>query len=402
MKSMERALLYLSIIAFMVLANRHSIIPYSGTLVCGTPYTEELLIIDKNTSFKASASPIILDRYTLILKGAVLTIEPGVTVKVGNHVGIICYGIIKAEGTSTTPINITGVKEGQAPWTGAWANIILGGTTASKSTFKHCIISGSGGLHYPPYPPGFHPQDPIEIRPIGMNPEVDFVYGGAIVCCNASPLIENCTFSSNRTKVHGGAILLMHGANAIITGNRFVDNYAGLSGGAIMARDSAPAIENNLFENNKSGKSGGAIQLLDTSGLTLKNNVFKNNSVENGLGGAVFAAIKGSLRVSNNTFSTSRADAGGAFMGMFVNMHMDHCNFIKNNADLSGGGLYLSEATAILEKCGFSQNSASSGGAIYGITSGLKTTDCSFSVNVPNNVEFSYSASSGASSGTSN
>ncbi|MBK1818069.1 tandem-95 repeat protein [Luteolibacter yonseiensis] len=134
--------------------------------------------------------------------------------------------------------------------------------------------------------------------------------GGAILNISSSPTIQNCVFRDNHAR-NGGAVAstgtpgYLFGSD--ITGCRFENNTAELTGGAI-SYNSSVSIENCIFKNNRAG-SGGAVALNGTTaGLSfnLKNGLFFGNRSLDGRGGAI--SSQGiSLRLTNSTFYGNQA-----------------------------------------------------------------------------------------------
>lgn len=84
-----------------------------------------------------------------IRDGAVLTIEPGVTVKLQQHAGIYVVGIgaaIVAEGTEASPILFTSAKA--VPQPGDWVSVGFNSDESASSSLKYCIFEYGGSQVY--------------------------------------------------------------------------------------------------------------------------------------------------------------------------------------------------------------------------------------------------------------
>jgi len=168
----------------------------------------------------------------------------------------------------------------------------------------------------------------------------------------ASPLIINCLIRENESN-YGGS-LYNSGKEGIsspsIQSCKFIDNK-GSNGSAMFSNGymgvSNPVVVDCLFERNIATHSGGAIFLFanqGTSGLSIRNCIFKDNEGE--LGGAIGAFEASGLSSSN-----------------IVN-----CLFLGNEASRYGGALYHSgesNFSSYILNCTFSENTTGMlGGAI--------------------------------------
>lgn len=183
--------------------------------------------------------------------------------------------------------------------------------------------------------------------------------------------IENCTFSNNSAGVnaannsrpvllkvngHGGAVLirLAKVQNAVIkiTDSNFFNNHAEVDGGGVYF---------SLSEN------------FSSSLITLVNNHFVNNSVQESSGGAVSVNIfrfsfKNSFFIRNCTFEGNGANSGGAFGIALYDTSLEsirypdsasfvNCYFFKNTARNEGTAVGLF-ALVHVDEVGFPVNFA--------------------------------------------
>jgi predicted outer membrane repeat protein len=111
-------------------------------------------------------------------------------------------------------------------------------------------------------------------------------YGGAVCFRHSRPDISYCEFTGNISTGIGGAISLEY-TDAMVSKNRFRENYSGL-GGAMGYLRSAPdrIVEGNLFVNNSCLFFGGAIAFIKACPLVLHNTITDNQS--SSYGGAVY------------------------------------------------------------------------------------------------------------------
>lgn len=153
--------------------------------------------------------------------------------------------------------------------------------------------------------------------------------------------IRNLTFENGLVNDGEGGAIYSRGALTLIN-TTFINNQAGLNGGAISQYTNGPVmIRNSTFTGNTSGGSGGAIFVREAD-LTIENSTFDQNTATNG-GGAVDTYLVGDLRIADTTFSANRTDSG------------------------VGGALNLSESTSTLQNLTFTANEANWGGAIHSV-----------------------------------
>ena len=165
------------------------------------------------------------------------------------------------------------------------------------------------------------------------NPDVDYLYWGAGVCCmNASPTIKCNVITGNTgpydmtgddsqqwTLCYGGGIGCVR-SNAIITQNVIKDNSA-FAGGGMMTELGDPKITNNLIYNNSAYYGGGVI--IFYAGQLINNTIVGNDvnlsqpDNENINGGNVYTASYeelGQCMIVNNIICNAKS-GGGIFSG---------------------------------------------------------------------------------------
>lgn len=168
-------------------------------------------------------------------------------------------------------------------------------------------------------------------------------YGGAIDS-HADFTIKNCTFESNESSVHGGAITSFGGKN-YIENCTFNNNKAGVNGGAIFYTDdlSAPTIRRSTFTNNYASNNGGAIFVSEHTDFDISYSNLTNNKCGKN-GGAIFL---GQLRSTNHYFRNMTIEynkcgneGGGVYADACgcntADIKLFGWNKIRNNANIYG------------------------------------------------------------------
>lgn len=181
--------------------------------------------------------------------------------------------------------------------------------------------------------------------------------GGAIYIYSDYNLITNCTFTNCTALDNGGAIYVSGDYN-IINDSKYFNNEAFNDGGAVYLLGTDCCVNNSYFESNSADEDGGAIYSKGTTGFDIDNCTFVNNSA-GVYGGAV--ALENPSLVNGSVFENNSALAAGAIFSNDELAVFDSL-FDQNTAEI-GGALVLSDDTAI-SNSNITNNNASSGGAI--------------------------------------
>ena len=164
-------------------------------------------------------------------------------------------------------------------------------------------------------------------------------HGGAIMWTGANGKVLNSTFTSNNATKNGGAIYMQGSkqdgvihdcSNITVDGSRFVDNYAGVNGGALDWYEGAhdSTLSNSIFINNTAERSGGAVYWYGHDG-TILNSTFENNRA------------KGNVSANDSYGNENKGGHGGAIMWTGANGKVLNSTFRQNNATKNGGAIYM-------------------------------------------------------------
>jgi len=243
-------------------------------------------------------------------------------------------------------------------------------------------IDNSGGAvflgHYPVdyffgtpfYYPGYEPPkneakfidttfiDNIAEPNVPQDQEDRYVsYGGAAAFVEGSmPIFDNCTFNSNLATVGGG--MYWESSDPVIGDCNFVENV-GLRGGGVYFVGGSSEIRQSIFSGNEANGekgSGGGIHCFDVNALIADCTLTDNDA--NGSGGGIY--ISGSEEVMVNhcliTDNSANRDGGGISANWNSEPNIVNCTIVGNlvtGNDFEsgyGGGLsctYESFATVI-------------------------------------------------------
>ena len=192
---------------------------------------------------------------------------------------------------------------------------------------------------------------------------INFNVSGTITLGSSLPAIAN-TSPGSLTIDGSGQSITVDGANSfqILSVN---------SGAALNLRNLTIAHGNE--QSIPEGEDGGGVENKGT--LTVTNCTFSDNAA--GLGGGAIANV-GTLTVTTSTFTGNNASSAGG-IDNFGTLTVTDSTFSNNIAN-NGGGI-LNGATVTLTNCTFSGNIAAIGGGLENVGSTLLVTNCTFSGN---------------------
>ena len=220
-------------------------------------------------------------------------------------------------------------------------------STEAKIVRSSFTSNSGGSIHNVPFALEFTAEDLILIALFGDSYKYPLT-GAAIAVTQSNIGISDCVFEGNRAQI-GGAIFVEQLSNVTITDTSFERNFATChlsrcTSGAIYLGNSSMTVFNSTFFGNKLVDNhelvllyGGVFGLFESTLIAEQCN-FINSGIEN----ASFSYDKDSVGViyGNNTMLTIRNSA-----------------FISNS-NASTGVLSVSNATCIITKTTFENNSA--------------------------------------------
>ena len=296
---------------------------------------------------------------------------------------------------NTTFINNTAKNQGGAIFTNKGVDVI--NSTFTNNTQTANLTSYGGAAIYSSSKGNVNVTNSTFDNNNGYN-------GGVIYCNSGLVTLINSNFTNNVARSNGGVVYGTKGVN--VTNSIFEKNSAATSGGAIYSSVGMNIIGSTFEEN--SAKSGSAV--YGNKGMNITNSRFDNNTASNygavynggdsitvvnsnftgntaGTGGAIYNTAKGFVTVINSTFTqNSVTNFGGAIHSTsngFVKVY--NSTFVNNYAKNYGGAISTKTNVTVVNSI-FSDNAASSGGAIYTDDKGLmNVTDSRFNNNTATN-----------------
>jgi hypothetical protein len=210
----------------------------------------------------------------------------------------------------------------------------------NHSRFLRCFCTADGGALYSHTSPLIILNSVIENCGSNAN-------GGAFFIQHNTPQsykIINNLFKKDYAPVGGGGAILISNGNqtALISGNTFFLCKAG-DGGGMYCPAGNPNILSNKFINNTASNSGGALYISSACNAYLKNNLMTNNTASTGAGGAFIIASNSNPFIVNNTICNNYANTGGGATNMATNCDPVFKNNIiyGNNAGMLGSQIAM-------------------------------------------------------------
>jgi hypothetical protein len=271
---------------------------------------------------------------------ALLTIQPGVEVRVESNKVVEVIGFLTATGSAAEPIVFTRAKT-NAGWQGIFFNF-----TGEGSELAHCRIAGATK--------------------------------SGVRATNAVPLLRSCVFADNSSPTEGGGLLVFNEGyklppllieSCLFTNNTSLANGAGAS---VRSGTNTVVVSNSSFLDNKANPTsksadgfGGGLYLNGIARIT--NSSFNRNSVQGSwraYGGGAYLQGSGSLHnsamVANACSSANYTYGGGVFLrGTFILRNCIVAFNSVNSAIMGAAGVYQdgsAGASAAMRNCAIVYN----------------------------------------------
>jgi hypothetical protein len=190
--------------------------------------------------------------------------------------------------------------------------------------------------------------------------------------------VVGCEFDGNIAD-SGGAIYVVD-ADLSIGDSVFTDNAAARFAGAVRTGGDGVVVSivGATFENNDAlDGNGGAIDHSGAGAIVeVFDSVFSGNTATS-TGAAIFANLASDVTLlrcgffDNVAVGTGSEDTGGAYISGTARVLVEDCDFERNLAPGSGGGLRFNNSSGSVVGSRFIGNEASRGGAILVVGNGL-------------------------------
>lgn len=185
--------------------------------------------------------------------------------------------------------------------------------------------------------------------------------GGGILCeVGASPSIMDCIFEGNRS-----AAVACYDSDPKIAGCVFADN-SGFAGGALFCCNASPLVRECEFLRNAAEGGGGAVYAETNRAPYFEHCLFRENTTGYGGGACMFLGCSPTSFFYCQFHDNTAAHTAGAvwLFAAFQISQFDWCTFAGNSSQ--HGTIALAKSSqAHLSQCTFYGNSTSSGGTLH-------------------------------------
>ena len=199
--------------------------------------------------------------------------------------------------------------------------------------------------------------------------------GGAIYSSETLTL-TNCVFFSNTAASSGGGVYVGTKGKVTVASCRFIDNTSGNEGGGLAVNaEGAIAVTRSIASGNVAGGGGGGFYLYGagTKASTIKVDgctILNNSATGASKGGGLiidFNDESGKVSLVNTIISGNSGAKGGGLYLDGGRLTMNKCIFTQNTATDLGGAMAASgPGTLVIKNSRFEKNSAGTGGgALY-------------------------------------
>lgn len=218
------------------------------------------------------------------------------------------------------------------------------------------------------------------------NRDIDFL--GKAITLKSLNGPNDCIIDCNGTESNphrGFYFRYEYDVNSVLYGLTITNGYQSYGGGISYERSSGLTIIDCIFRNNSAKNDGGGIN-NEVSNLTLRKCSFIENSAKRS-GGGMSNLGSSSILIQCSFTKNSAREFSGAMCNEFSDSTLRQCSFIENSVEQyhinSGGGMYNYKSSANLFDCSFTENTDD------GIYNGEKSyskknsvfTNCSFTGN---------------------
>jgi predicted outer membrane repeat protein len=172
--------------------------------------------------------------------------------------------------------------------------------------------------------------------------------GGALFIAAGSVSLDDTEFRSNTAGQEGGAISANNGGTLQLERSLLVLNSATVDGGALVLRDftGTGAVRNNRFQDNLAQNSGGAIAVLGASGLPIVNNTLTGNeAVSQGGAMAILGTTAGAMVVLANVSHSN--DGLSAYYSESVPTFAYNTGYLTNSGTHFAGELVEGDTNVV-------------------------------------------------------
>jgi predicted outer membrane repeat protein len=207
--------------------------------------------------------------------------------------------------------------------------------------------------------------------------------GGGVLNYQGTVEITDSALSFNSAG-WGGSICSFT-ATTVVEGTSIANSAATNAGGAVYADVSSTVRLSNATLLQNTARWGGGVYVAASELIAEDSSFESNNASESGAG--AYSERDAKLGLASVRFSNGVSKFGGGMTVGDTELELENCAFLTNTGTIDGGGLYLwAGSQATLEGLDMRENFAKDqGGGIYVTDAGYRLTDSVFSGNRANN-----------------
>ena len=207
-------------------------------------------------------------------------------------------------------------------------------------------------------------------------------------------VIDGSSFYHNNASYFGGVVYANYVCNITVYSSNFGNNRVNADGGAIFSYDNNTiTVDGSNFDDNEAGGNGGAVYSSHLSQVIFRNGCKHSRNLAKEGGGVIFTRDDAPFMDFGSTFMNNRAEKnGGSICINDGDIKLEGSNFMGNSAQKFGGVLNLKGIAhwAMINKSGFTNNSAANGAAIS-----MYTEDNNYLNMSDNTFTFNYATDTG-------
>ncbi len=200
--------------------------------------------------------------------------------------------------------------------------------------------------------------------------------GGGLYAEQTSPLLDNLIMTGNEATLRGGGFSFTMGAPRIER-TRVESNTApgGSGGGGFVAQNTDVSLADVRFRGNEAGTGGGLH--VDGGHVAAERVQFLENTADTG----------GAVQVAYGAFESSQADVSRNTARLGGGFYLDHATVVLwnvalvSNSSTQGGAMYMTRSAPEVQNGWFEDNTAEQGGGVWMWKSGPVFTSVVFTGN---------------------
>jgi uncharacterized repeat protein (TIGR01451 family) len=304
-----------------------------------------------------------------VAAGAVSLSDDTITAGIAGFGGGGALAVIESSSPGAVAISASNISDDSADFNGGGAIYVDGATSLSVTTSTLSddhAGDGAGGAIYA------DDSGPVSVTNSTLSGDDGSDGGGAIYEQGGTLSLANSVLDGDSSSRSAGGALYISGGSLSLSASTLDGDSAGYGteGGAVYLDGSDLTLTGSTLDGDEA-YDGGAVYIdgtADSAAQQISASTFADDAAE-AYGGAIDDA-EGSLAVLASTLSANIAssDGGALYYGSYDGLSLTNDTFDSNEADESGGAIYLADSastgTVTLLNDTIAHNSSEYGGGI--------------------------------------